>query len=120
MSQQERTAPPPSSMQDVRRRKHKKKRRGVPAPIVFYAAAVLALVAAAGTHVLGGWLVALSAVACGLIIVVLYLNDEKGFLKSKKMRRAYAPRSHFTSLEVFVLCALLLLNLFVTAFALVA
>ena len=108
------------SAEAARRRRRRRKRRGVPAPIVFYGAAALAFVAAAGTYVLGGWLVALSGTACALIVVVLYINDEKGFLKSKKMRRAYAPRAHFTGLEVILLCALLALNLFVAAFALVA
>ena len=91
----------------------------MPAPVVFYAVAALGLGAAGATYVLGGWAVAFSAVACGLIIAALYRNDGKGFLKSKNMRRAYAPRPHFTGLEVIVLCALLALNLFVAAFALV-
>lgn len=109
------TKSPPA--EPVKRRR--RKRRGVPAPFVFYGVAALALVAAGAVYVLGGWLVALSALACGLIVYVLRVNDGRGFLKSKNMRRAYAPRAHFSRLEVIILCALLALNLFVSAFALV-
>ena len=119
MSQE--TVIPPSPQLIVKaRRRRKRKRRGVPAPLVFYAVAALATVSAAATYLFGPWLVALSALACSLIAYVLFVNDRTGFTKSSRMRRAYAPRHHFTALEVAVLCALLILNLFVSAFALVA
>ncbi|MGI9175924.1 MAG: hypothetical protein ACR2GR_11460 [Rhodothermales bacterium] len=117
MSQE--TAIPSQPTIKVRRRR-KRRRRGVPAPIVFYSVAALAAVAAAATYLFGGWSVALSALASGLIVYVLFVNDGTGFIKSRRMRRAYAPRHHFTALEVVLLCALLTLNLFVSAFALVA
>ena len=119
MSQETAIPPSPQPIVKVKRRR-RRKRRGVPAPMVFYAVAALATVSAAATYLFGAWFVALSALACGLIVYVLFVNDGSGFIKSKHMRRAYAPRHHFTALEVAVLCALLILNLFVSTFALVA
>ena len=115
---QETAVPPRPAIKAKRRRK--RRRRGVPAPIVFYSVAALATVAAAATYLFGAWFVALSGLASGLVVYVLFVNDGTGFIKSKRMRRAYAPRHHFTALEVALLCALLILNLFVSAFALVA
>ena len=63
---------------------------------------------------LGERFLAFSIAACVLLVIGLLLNERTGFYRSRRARRPSDARDKFTMLEVAVLFALLLLNVFVT------
>lgn len=94
------------------------RRRGVAAPVVFAGALMLGLVGMGVSYVLRGWFVLAAAAACLGIALALYVNDRKGFLRRRQMRRAFEARGHFNLVEVAVLGLLFLGNAFVLALVL--
>lgn len=103
--------------------KPKRKRRsdrkvGLPAPVVFW---LVAPIGAAGIvmpvikDVNWVWLTGFAIV---LQIVILRINDGRGFIRSREMRRAYEARRHFSILEVIVLFLLVMADMLAMAYAL--
>jgi hypothetical protein len=103
--------------------KPKRKRRGdrkvgLPAPVVFW---LVAPIGAAGIvmpvieNVNWVWLTGFAIV---LQIVILRINDGRGFIRSREMRRAYEARRHFSILEVIVLFLLVMADMLAMAYAL--
>ena len=103
-----------------KKNRHRKHRRGLPAQVVFGLLVPLGLVSAGAVFVGGKPMAALAALACLLIAWALYVNDRKGFVRSKQMRRAHEPRRHFLPLEVILLFLLILLNVVAVAYVFVA
>ncbi len=102
-----------------KKHRHRKRRRGLPAPVVFGLLVPLGLVSAGAVFVLGKTMVVPAATVCLLIVWALYVNDRKGFVRSKQMRRAHEPRRHFAPLEVILLFVLILLNVVAVAYVFV-
>ncbi|MBT6582605.1 MAG: hypothetical protein HOO17_12355 [Bacteroidetes Order II. Incertae sedis bacterium] len=75
------------------------KKRGLPAIVVFWLVAPFG-VAGIGLPVVFGvdW-VWLTGFAIILQISMLLINDRKGFIRSREMRRAYEARRHFSILD---------------------
>ncbi len=103
-----------------KKNRHRKHRRGLPAQVVSALLIPLGLASAGAVFVLGKPLAVLAAVSCLLIGWALYVNDRKGFVRSKQMRRAHEPRRHFLPLEVILLFILILLNVVAVAYVFVA
>lgn len=103
-------------------RRHRRRRwwRRFSALVVFLALLPVGLFGMAAMVVYGKPMAVVSLAACGLIGWALYVNDQKGFHRSKEMRRAYDPRSHFNALEVVILLGLILMNVLVMAYVFVA
>ena len=95
-----------------RRRRRKRRRFTVPAWIVFGVSAALGLGAAGLVYLRGGLFLVLSVVAFLWLLVVLIIDERAGFTRSRRLRRSGEVRVNFTKLEVAVLFALLLLNVF--------
>ena len=109
--------------QRAERSKSKRKRRadrkiGLPAPVVFW---LVAPVGAAGVampvidDVQWVWMTGFAII---LQIVILRINDGRGFIRSREMRRAYEARRHFSILEVIVLFLLIMADMLAMAYAL--
>lgn len=101
------------------RRKHRGDRKvGLPAPVVFW---LVAPVGAAGIvmpvieDVNWVWMTAFAIV---LQIMILRINDSRGFIRSREMRRAYEARRHFSILEVIILFLLVMADMLAMAYAL--
>ena len=101
-----------------KRKRKSKKKIGLPAPVVFW---LVAPVGAAGIvmPVIDevGW-VWLTGCAIIVQIIILRLNDGRGFIRSREMRRAYEARRHFSILEVIVLFLLIMADMLAMAYAL--
>ena len=95
-----------------RRRSSKKHRRfrGVPAPYVFYPLAFLGVAAMGVVYKLGEAFVPFSGAVCLVALYALYVNDSKGFVRRRQMRRAYEARRNFDNWEVFALLGLVMGN----------
>lgn len=91
---------------------------GLPAPVVFW---LVAPIGAAGLvmpiieDVNWVWL---TGAAIVLQILILRMNDGRGFIRSREMRRAYEARRHFSILEVIVLFLLVMADMLAMAYAL--
>ena len=101
-----------------KRKRKSKKKIGLPAPVVFW---LVAPIGAAGVvmPVIDevGW-VWLTGSAIMVQIIILRLNDGRGFIRSREMRRAYEARRHFSILEVIVLFLLIMADMLAMAYAL--
>ena len=101
-----------------KRKRKSNKKIGLPAPVVFW---LVAPVGAAGIvmPVIDevGW-VWLTDSAIIVQIIILRLNDGRGFIRSREMRRAYEARRHFSILEVIVLFLLIMADMLAMAYAL--
>ena len=64
-----------------------------------------------------GW-VWMTASAILLQIIILRINDGRGFIRSREMRRAYEARRHFSILEVIILFLLIMADMLAMAYAL--
>jgi len=106
--------------QQERRHRHRRKRRwpGVPAPYVFYTLMLVGLGSIAAVHMLGKICIPVAGVASLLMLGSFYVNDNKGFIRRRQMRRAFEPRRNFNNVEVLLLILLLMGNFFVSALAL--
>jgi hypothetical protein len=102
----------------AKRKRRGDKKLGLPAPVVFW---LVAPVGAAGIVMPViedvGW-VWLTGCAIVLQIVILRINDGRGFIRSREMRRAYQARRHFSILEVIVLFLLVMADMLAMAYAL--
>lgn len=74
-----------------------------------------------------GLLFALDSLSLALLIPSILLNiwsirknDRSGFVKSKELRRAYEPARHFNGMQVFVLTGLVMCQIGVGTYALLA
>ena len=94
------------------------KKRGLPAIVVFWLVAPFG-VAGIGLPVVFGvdW-VWLTGFAIILQISMLLINDRKGFIRSREMRRAYEARRHFSILETIILFLLIMADMLAAAYAL--
>jgi len=107
-----------ASRQKPGRKRRSDKKRGLPAWVVFW---LTAPVGAAGVvmpvieDVQWVWL---TGIAIVLQIAMLRINDGKGFIRSREMRRAYEARRHFSILEVIVLFLLIMADMLAMAYAL--
>ena len=108
-----------------RAKKHSagKKRRsdkkvGLPAIVVFWLVAPFGVAGVGLPVVLDVQWVWLTAFAVALQIWMLLINDRKGFIRSREMRRAYEARRHFSILETIVLFLLIMADLLAAAYAL--
>lgn len=101
-----------------KRKRRSDKKIGLPAPVVFW---LVAPVGAAGIVMPViedvGW-VWLTGCAIVLQIIILRINDGRGFIRSREMRRAYEARRHFSILEVIVLFLLVMADMLAMAYAL--
>lgn len=101
-----------------RRKRRSHKKIGLPAPVVFW---LVAPVGAAGVVMPViedvGW-VWMTGCAIILQIVILRINDGRGFIRSREMRRAYEARRHFSILEVIILFLLIMADMLAMAYAL--
>lgn len=111
---------PGGSTASKKKHRHRKHRRGLPAQVVSGLLIPLGLASAGAVFVGGKPMAALAAVVCLLIAWALYVNDRKGFVRSKQMRRAHEPRRHFFPLEIILLFILILLNVVAVAYVFVA
>ena len=64
-----------------------------------------------------GW-VWMTGSAILLQIAILRINDGRGFIRSREMRRAYEARRHFSILEVIILFLLIMAYMLAMAYAL--
>lgn len=107
------------SSQRKRHRRRKRRFRGIPAPVVFFFLVALALGTAGAIYVFRGWYTT-AGLASGLAIVIaLWVNDHRGFIRNSQMRRAYEARRHFNTVEIVLLIGLIMLNAFVAVYVLV-
>ena len=101
-----------------KRKRRSDKKIGLPAPVVFW---LVAPVGAAGIVMPViedvGW-VWLTGCAIVLKIIILRINDGRGFIRSREMRRAYEARRHFSILEGIVLFLLVMADMLAMAYAL--
>lgn len=101
-----------------KRKRRSNKKIGLPAPVVFW---LVAPVGAAGIvmpvieDVNWVWL---TGSAILLQIIILRINDGRGFIRTREMRRAYEARRHFSILEVIVLFLLIMADMLAMAYAL--
>jgi len=101
-----------------KRKRRSDRKIGLPAPVVFW---LVAPVGAAGVvmpvieDVNWVWM---TGVAILLQVVILRINDGRGFIRSREMRRAYEARRHFSILEVIVLFLLIMADMLAMAYAL--
>lgn len=101
----------------------KRKRRGdrkvgLPAPVVFWMVApigVAGIIMPVIEEVTWVWLTGSAII---LQIFILRMNDGRGFIRSREMRRAYEARRHFSILEVIVLFLLIMADMLAMAYAL--
>ncbi len=100
--------------------KKKRRFRGVPAPYVFYPLALLAVASMGAVYVLGTSFLAFSGAVSVLTLYALYVNDSKGFVRRRQMRRAFEARRHFDNWEVAVLVLLVMGNVLASALALLS
>ena len=100
------------------RKRRSDRKIGLPAPVVFW---LVAPVGAAGIVMPViqdvGW-VWMTASAILLQIIILRINDGRGFIRSREMRRAYEARRHFSILEVIILFLLIMADMLAMAYAL--
>lgn len=94
------------------------KKRGLPAIVVFWLIAPIGAAGVATPVVMDVQWVWLTAAAIVLQIWMLLINDRKGFIRSREMRRAYEARRHFSILETIVLFLLIMADMLAAAYAL--
>jgi hypothetical protein len=94
------------------------KTRGLPAIVVFWLVAPFGAAGIALPVVMDVQWVWLTAAAIVLQISMLLINDRKGFIRSREMRRAYEARRHFSILETIVLFLLIMGDMLAAAYAL--
>lgn len=94
------------------------KKRGLPAIVVFWLIAPIGAAGVATPVVMDVQWVWLTAAAIVLQIWILLINDRKGFIRSREMRRAYEARRHFSILETIVLFLLIMADMLAAAYAL--
>ncbi|MDA1027812.1 MAG: hypothetical protein O3B41_01985 [Bacteroidetes bacterium] len=94
------------------------KKRGLPAIVVFWLIAPIGAAGVAMPVVMDVQWVWLTAAAIVLQIWMLLINDRKGFIRSREMRRAYEARRHFSILETIVLFLLIMADMLAAAYAL--
>lgn len=99
------------------RRERRDRKVGLPAPVVFWLIAPFGAASIAAPVVWEyGWVwFTLSMIL--VQIGILLLNDRRGFIRSREMRRAYEARRHFSILETIVLFLLIMANMLAAAFA---
>ena len=101
----------------TKRNKRRDRKIGLPAIVVFWLVAPLGVAGAALPVVLNyGW-VYLTFSAILVQIGILMLNDRRGFIRSREMRRAYESRRHFSILETIILFLLIMGDMLVAAYA---
>ena len=110
----------PAAEQERPRRRRKHRWRGIPAPWVFYSLVLLGLASVGLVFVRGLPYMPLAVGFCLLTCVALVINDRKGFIRRRQMRRAFEARRNFNNLEVLVLVGLVMGNAYVTALAFLA
>ncbi len=94
------------------------KKRGLPAIVVFWLIAPFGVAGLGLPVVMDVQWVWLTAAAIILQIWMLLINDRKGFIRSREMRRAYEARRHFSILETIVLFLLIMGDMLAAAYAL--
>lgn len=99
------------------RRERRDKKIGMPAPWVFW---LVAPFGAAGVATPVVWNYGWAWMTFSMIVVqigVLLINDRRGFVRSREMRRAYESRRHFSIMETIVLFVLVMANMLALAYA---
>ena len=94
------------------------KKRGLPAIVVFWLIAPIGAAGLAMPVISDVQWVWLTGAAIVLQIWMLLINDRKGFIRSREMRRAYEARRHFSILETIVLFLLIMGDMLAAAYAL--
>ena len=94
------------------------KKRGLPAAVVFWMVAPLGVAGIGLPVVLSVDWVWLTGAAIVLQIWMLLINDRKGFIRSREMRRAYEARRHFSILETITLFLLIMADMLAAAYSL--
>ena len=94
------------------------KKRGLPAIVVFWLVAPFGVAGVALPVVIDVQWVWLTAAAVILQIWMLLINDRKGFIRSREMRRAHEARRHFSILETIVLFLLIMADMLAAAYSL--
>jgi len=100
------------------RKRRSQKKRGLPAWVVFWLVAPIGAAGVATPVILEVEWVALTGFAILLQIGMLLINDRKGFIRSREMRRAYEARRHFSILETIVLFLLIMADMLAAAYSL--
>lgn len=90
------------------RTKRSQRKRGLPAWAVFWLVAPFGVAGVITPVILDVNWVALTGFAIVLQILILLMNDRKGFIRSREMRRAYEARRHFSILETIILFLLIM------------
>lgn len=99
------------------RRERRDKKVGLPAPAVFW---LVAPFGATGVVAPLVWDYGWAWMTFSMILVqigVLLINDRRGFIRSREMRRAYEARRHFSIMETIVLFVLVMANMLAVAYA---
>ncbi len=100
------------------KKRRSQKKRGLPAWVVFWLVAPIGAAGVVTPVILDVQWVALTGAAILLQIGMLLINDRKGFIRSREMRRAYEARRHFSILETIVLFLLIMADMLSAAYAL--
>lgn len=100
------------------RKRRADKKRGLPAWVVFWLTAPIGVAGIIMPMIESVEWVALTGFAIVLQIVMLRINDGRGFIRSREMRRAYEARRHFSILETIVLFLLIMADMLAAAYAL--
>ena len=107
-----------ASRSGKKRKRRSNKKIGLPAPVVFWLVAPVGVAGIAMPVIEEvGW-VWLTGCAIILQIVILRVNDGRGFIRTREMRRAYEARRHFSILEVIILFLLIMADMLAMAYAL--
>ena len=96
-----------------RHRRRKRRFRGIPAPVVYYALLLLGIAALGLVYRQGVEYLPVAAVFGVLACIALVVNDRKGFIRRRQMRRAFEARRNFSNLEIVTLVGLIMANAFV-------
>ena len=100
------------------RQRRSGKKRGLPAIVVFWLVAPFGVAGVGLPVAMDVQWVWLTGFAIVLQIWMLLINDRKGFIRSREMRRAYEARRHFSILETIVLFLLIMADMLAAAYAL--
>lgn len=101
-----------------KRKRRSEKKYGLPAPVVFFLVAPIGVAGVVMPVIESVEWVWLTGFAIILQIVILRVNDGRGFIRSREMRRAYEARRHFSILEVITLFLLIMADMLAMAYSL--
>jgi predicted membrane channel-forming protein YqfA (hemolysin III family) len=99
----------------TRRPRHHKP-RGLPAIVVFLLITPIAIAGIGTVLMIGTEWIPLSVGSIILLIWMQLINDRKGFIRSREMRRAYESRRHFSIFETLIVFILIMANMLASVY----